>query len=253
MELYKISFPHFLTRKEYIGISSQGAERRFREHCASKKKYPIVMAIKKYGRENAIVTVLEEFDCYEAMYRAEQLAITEHGTKAPNGYNLTDGGKGTFGLKATDERKAKISRANKGRKATPEQRKRISEANKGRDMSAQVAAMAKANKGRKRSDSEIQRTIEVWTGRKHRDETKRKMSESASKRRASDETKEKMSRSAWLRRGGVIYSFISPKGEVVKTDDLRKLCLDNNLSKSHMYNVHNKKADSHKGWSISIN
>lgn len=210
------------------------------------------MAIKKYGRENAILTVLGEFDCYETMYRAEQLAIIEHGTKAPNGYNLTDGGKGGFGLKASDERKAKISRANKGRKATPEQRKRMSEANKGRDKSVQVVAMAKANKGRKRSDSEIQRMKELWTGRKHSEESKKKMSESASKRRASDETKEKMSRAMRLRHG-VIYAFLNPKGEVVRTDNLRKLCLDNNLSKSHMHNVHHKKAVSHKGWTISLN
>jgi len=209
MELYKISFPHTMTKKAYIGISSKGAAKRFKEHCASNKKYPIVSAIKKYGKENAIVEVLDTFESYDEMYKAEQIAIANHGTKAPNGFNLTDGGKGAYGLKATEERKRKISAANTGRKATPEQRRKISEANKGRDMSIQVAAMAKAVRGRKKSDSEIQKVIETWTGRKHRPESIKKMSESASKRRASDETKEKMRRAQWHRRGGWCILFLT--------------------------------------------
>lgn len=251
MELYKISFPKHLTKKEYIGISCKGAKRRFTEHCSSNKQYPIVKAIKKYGKENAILTVLGEFSDYEEMYAAEKIAIDEHGTKSPKGYNLTDGGKGAFGLKASEERKRKISKANKGRVASEETRKKMSEANKGRDMSVQVAAMAKATRGRKRSASEIQATIDAWTGKRHSQESKNKMSISASKRRASRETREKMSEAIRIAKGDVLYSFINPDGQLVQTKNIKALCLDNNLSSTHMYNVHSKKAKSHKGWSLS--
>ncbi len=251
MQMYKISFPNNLSSKEYIGISSKGAKRRFAEHCCSKKNYPIVLAIKKYGRENAILEVLGEFDNYDDMYKAEQEAIIKHGTKHPNGYNLTDGGKGAYGCKATEERKRKISEANKGRKLSIEASRKISEASKGRDFSIQIEAMRKAATGRKRSKEERAATAAFWTGRKHREGSKLKMSVSASRRRASDDTKKKMSEAIRAAKGDVEYSFAGPDGESVKTRDLKHFCKENNLSRSHMYNVHNGKAKAHKGWSLS--
>lgn len=248
MELYKISFPPELTEKSYIGISSKGAKRRFQEHCASKKPYPIVMAINKYGREKAILTILGVFDCYDEMYKAEQKAIAQHNTKAPNGFNLTDGGKGAFGLKATDERRAKISSANKGRRATPEQRKRLSESMAGRDMSKQVAAMAEANRGRKMPEQHSQRLRGIWTGRKHSIESRMKMSESAEKRKASDSTRSKMSISMKKISGDKVFRFISPDGDRFDVVNMRQFCKENDLASGHMYNVASGKAAAHKGW-----
>ena len=249
--MYKISFPRNLSDKEYIGISSKGASRRFTEHCCSKNNYPIVLALRKYGRENAILEVIGEFDDYEEMYKAEQIAIKNHGTKAPNGYNLTDGGKGAYGLKATDERKRKISEANKGRVASKETRKKMSDSCKGRDMTIQVEAMAKATRGRKRSKKEIQSTIETWTGRKHKAESIRKMSISASNRIVSEQTKIKISESIRATYGDTACSFVSPDGVVFETDNLKGFCRKNGLSSPHMYNVRSGKAASHKGWTLS--
>lgn len=195
MELYKISFPLEITSKVYIGISSKNALSRFEEHCSSNKNFPIVQALKKYGRENAILTVLGEFDNWDDLYAAEQKTIIDQDSKAPNGYNLTDGGKGAFGLIASDERKRKISEANKGRQHSDEAKVRMSENGKTRDLSAQVEAMANANRGRKFSDARKEQVRKTWVGRKHSDETRKKMSESAQKRKASEETKRKMSES----------------------------------------------------------
>lgn len=192
MQLYKVSFPR-LTEKAYIGICSKGVEKRFAEHCSTNKPYPFSRALRKYGPDNARVEVLASYEDWGSLYEAEKEAIEMHGTRHPNGYNLTDGGPGTFGLKASEERKRKISEANKGRKASPETRKKISEANAGRDFSVQVEAMARAVRGKKRSPEAIAATAQFWTGRKHSEETKKKMSESASKRRASEETRRKMS------------------------------------------------------------
>ena len=182
MQLYMISFPQHLSEKVYVGVSSKGAARRFREHCASKKDYPIAQAIRKYGPENAILTVIAERSTWDEIYALEQAAIAACNSKAPAGYNLTDGGPGCFGLPASPERKRKISEANRGRKASDETRRKISEANRGRDTSIQVAAMREANRGRKLSDEHAAKLREVWTGRKHSEAAKLKMSEAAKRR-----------------------------------------------------------------------
>ncbi len=177
MQLYKISFLNGCSSKSYIGISSKSAKQRFIEHCSSKKKYPIVQAIKKYGKENTLLTIIGEFKDWNSLYIAEQLAIIEHNTKIPYGYNLTDGGKGCFGLPASEDRKRKIGEANKGRKISEEQKKIISENNKNRDMSDQVLAMQKSNIGRKRPAHIAELMLKIHTGRKASAETKQKQSD----------------------------------------------------------------------------
>ena len=248
MELYKISFPMHSPGKSYIGISSKSASARFKEHCASKKSYPIVQAIRKYGANNAVLEVLGRFDCFDALYAAEQAAIASHGSKAPNGYNLTDGGKGTFGLPASDERKRKIGDANRGRTLSIERRKRISEHNKTRDWSAQVAAMAEANRGVKRSKEFVEKLRQRNIGRIITDEARQKMSASASKRRASEETKRRMSISIKKLKGDRSYWFVSPTGEKFEVLHMREFCKIHSLTPLHMYYVASGKAVAHKGW-----
>ena len=101
-------------------------------------------------------------------------------TKKPNGYNLTDGGEGTYGYKHTEETKKKMSEASKGRKLkTPrseEYRKAVSERSKGRTLS-----------------EEAKRKISMAnTGRKPSEETKQKISSAHKKRGMAEEHKEKI-------------------------------------------------------------
>lgn len=248
MELYKISFP-LHSNKVYIGISSKSAASRFKEHCSSRKSYPIVMALRKYGAENAHLEVLGKFDSFDNLYSAEQQAISAYNSKSPNGYNLTDGGKGTFGLPASPERRLKIGLANKGRELSEEARRKISESKKGGDFSLQVEAMANANRGVKRSAETVAKMRAVWTGRKHSDESKRKMSESASKRRATESTRKKISEGVRKARGGKIFSFVSPDGVLHKVDSMSEFCSKNSLTKQCMYRVARGSLPSHKGWS----
>jgi len=171
-----------------------------------KKKYPIVQAIKKYGKENTLLTIIGEFQDWDSLYIAEQLAIIKNKTKAPNGYNLTDGGKGCFGLPASEDRKRKIGEANKGRKISEEHKKIISENNKNRDMSNQVLAMQKANIGRKRPIHIKELMLKVHVGRKASAETKKKQSDAKIGKKSafcgkkhSDATKLKIASSQRLR------------------------------------------------------
>jgi hypothetical protein len=119
MQLYKISFK--TSGKAYIGISSVSAESRFKVH-STKFKHLIGKAFKKYGKDDAELTVLAEHDDWNVLCQMEITAIIEHGTRAPVGYNLTDGGEGTVGVIYTEEQKKLASEKSKLQFSNPEVR-----------------------------------------------------------------------------------------------------------------------------------
>lgn len=113
MQLYKISFK--TTNKCYIGITSRTADIRFKEHKNKFNKTVIAKAIRKHGVKNTMLTVLGDFDDWEFLCLAEQEAIEKYNSKAPNGYNITDGGEGVLGHEHTEESKNKMSIKHKER------------------------------------------------------------------------------------------------------------------------------------------
>jgi hypothetical protein len=124
MQLYKISFK--TTDKCYIGITSKTAEIRFKEHCNAKSL--ISKAIKKYGAESTILTVIGECNDWELLCLSEIEAIEKYNTKNPNGYNLTDGGDGVLGLMKTEEQNnAQSIRVKKHFEDNPEKALQISD------------------------------------------------------------------------------------------------------------------------------
>lgn len=99
--------------------------------------------------------ILAEFDDEQACLNAEIDYIAEYKELGYQLKNSTEGGEGSSGRICTDNTKAKISKAQKGKqtwlgkKHSDETKKKISEANKGK---------------------------KAWLGRKHSDETKKKLS-----------------------------------------------------------------------------
>jgi len=76
----------------------------------------------KYGAENFKYSIIELCE-KEKLTGREIFYVKEFNTKHPNGYNVTDGGEGTPGLKRaprTPEHCRKISEANRGRKMSDE-------------------------------------------------------------------------------------------------------------------------------------
>jgi hypothetical protein len=119
MQLYKISFKS--SKKSYIGISSISAEFRLKLH-SKQPRYLIGNAFKKYGVDDATLIVLAEHDDWGTLCQMEIDAIIEHNTKAPHGYNLTDGGEGTLGVIYTEEQnRASSERSKAYRAANPEE------------------------------------------------------------------------------------------------------------------------------------
>lgn len=84
--------------KQYVGKTSLTIEQRFKEHLRQKgakarKHYPLYNAMNKYGKENFIISVLEQCSEDESSDR-EKFWIEKLDTYY-HGYNATFGGDGT--------------------------------------------------------------------------------------------------------------------------------------------------------------
>lgn len=110
MLIYKAT----VNRKSYIGKTINSFNIRLSHHksCVNKKKSKIYFhcSIRKYGWDKVKWEILEDdITDFEYLKKREQFYIKKYNTLAPNGYNLTIGGDGTFGYKHTKETKRKVS------------------------------------------------------------------------------------------------------------------------------------------------
>jgi group I intron endonuclease len=82
-----------INNKQYIGVTDNTLDIRFKSHCYDKNV--ISQAIRKYGKENFTINALLNCSSMDEAYDLEPKYIVEHSTKYPNGYNVSDGGKGS--------------------------------------------------------------------------------------------------------------------------------------------------------------
>ena len=96
--------------KKYVGQTRQKLGRRITEHKrdSSINRPGVDHAIFVHGWEKFTVEVLEICPV-DKLNEREMFWIRELNTKAPNGYNLTDGGDGCTGYKHTAESRSKMS------------------------------------------------------------------------------------------------------------------------------------------------
>ena len=112
MFLYVIT--NTINGKQYIGIATEWKRRKIEHYCGHGSKI-VYAAIKKYGQENLIFRVLCE-GSEEYVKELEPKAIAAYNTKAPHGYNLTDGGEGSTGWCPGEETRRKMSERRRGEK-----------------------------------------------------------------------------------------------------------------------------------------
>jgi group I intron endonuclease len=155
--------------KRYIGQTSRSLEWRWHIHQTRKGCRALRNAIDKYGANNFSMEVLFDVPTKELAGEFETEYISRYNTKAPNGYNLTDGGEGVVGLSLeTRKRRAQKLLGNKcavGAIRTPEYLKAMSERYKGRVFSDETR--------RKMSEAAQARVVSQETKDKHREVTKR--------------------------------------------------------------------------------
>jgi len=108
--------------KSYIGFDSKYPNRIEDHHyCQGTSKSYLHRAIKKYGWENFTHKMLYiGEDVKHALKVIEPFFIKYLQTKVPNGYNITDGGEGTLGIKRSKIWKRKQSLAQSGKKQSKE-------------------------------------------------------------------------------------------------------------------------------------
>ena len=138
-EVYKIT--NKITGKIYIGITNQGSGARYRHHWYESRigePSPIHRSMAKYGEDNFTLEIIDFAETYEELKEKEKFWIKKFNSTDRNiGYNLTEGGDGTFGRVHSEETKEKIRQKALGRKISEETKKKMSEARIGNNLSSQ--------------------------------------------------------------------------------------------------------------------
>jgi len=129
--VYKHTFPN---NKVYIGITQQQPEKRWKNGLGYDSHQKIMKrAIKKYGWNNIKHEILfQDLSKDEACKKEIELIAFYDSTNKEKGYNVSQGGEGTIGVKPNETSKQKNRIAHLGKKASLETRKKISDSNKGK-------------------------------------------------------------------------------------------------------------------------
>lgn len=133
-EVYKIT--NKVTNKIYIGITNQGSGARYRHHWYESRigePSPIHRSMAKHGEDNFTLEIIDFADTYDELKEKEKYWIKQYNsTDKSIGYNLTEGGDGTFGREHSEETKDKIRQKALGRKVSEETKRKMSETRLGK-------------------------------------------------------------------------------------------------------------------------
>lgn len=179
--------------KQYVGQTNDFKRREFNWyntnwHYAGRL---IDNARKKYGVENWNTDILKECDTLDETNYWEAYYIKELNTKAPNGYNLTDGGDGAPACIVSDETRKKLSEIMKG------------ENNPfyGRHHSKETIEKLKnkvvSDETRKKMSDACKGRPSTFKGKHHTDEVKQKLREQHIGKHLTDEAKQKISKKVY--------------------------------------------------------
>ena len=103
MIIYKAT--NKINGKIYIGQTVRRLDKRLFEHLNARYDCPFQRALKKYGKENFTFELIAFCDTKDKLNFLEEFYINFLNSKKPNGYNITDGGEGTPGIKRPDTSK----------------------------------------------------------------------------------------------------------------------------------------------------
>ena len=147
MIIYKIT--NTVNNKIYIGQTTQNIHKRWQSHtwnCTlTKTNMMISSAMAKYGIEKFIIEEIDTAETIDELNEKEIYYILNLNSLAPNGYNVSHGGKN---FSCNSETRKKLSDSHKGYKVKEETKKKLSEINKGKpiDIKVREAASEKLSK-----------------------------------------------------------------------------------------------------------
>lgn len=206
--------------KFYVGKTSRGLDRRWKEHKNSsvnyKKKNYFFSALKKWGLENFDICVIDRASSMAESSELEKQYIQAfRSCSAEFGYNTSLGGEGVHPNEVT---KKKISDAwvgktpwwiergvphpRQGAHLPEESKRKISEKKKGTPCSERSKEVSRSRRGPlsptfgvKRTPEQREAISKVHKGKKLSQETKDKIGEASSRRKHTPEAKAKISQS----------------------------------------------------------
>ena len=112
MQIYLVT--NKVNGKLYVGQTIQVLKKRWSSHGSDAKRgrgpHALVHALLKYGKENFTIRTLKVCSTIKELNRFEKFFIVKLKTKAPNGYNITDGGDGTLGVPYTKSQYKKFKK-----------------------------------------------------------------------------------------------------------------------------------------------
>lgn len=196
---------NLLNGKCYIGKTIGSLKGRTYGHIHDIKKGSnsyFHNAIRKYGLESFQWNVLYRSNNENDLLEMEKEFIKLSNTMAPNGYNISLGGKGSVGYHHSDEAKAKIRKAAQGKKHSKESIDKMRKAKIGKVISLEAKMkISQALKGRKLSEETKRKIGKAGIGRKPSEETRVKLHNAqlgntkglGRKHRHTEESKAKMS------------------------------------------------------------
>lgn len=203
--------------KKYVGVTHD-FKGRMRGHKGCYSDSYLSRAITKHGWTNFSKEIIfQSLDKDFAYKEAESLFIHEYNSKDPKfGYNLTDGGEGSPGYIVSDTTREKQRIAKLGKSLSDQHKHNISLSN---------------------------------TGRKFSDETKLKISEKLKgNKNFEGKTFSKEVLQLLSEQKAKDWIVLSPTGVTVHVRNMRKFCIENNLSSSAMSRVIKGTVSHHKGW-----
>ncbi len=103
--VYKVT--NLINDKVYIGQTCRRPEQRWREHLKAaregRRRYPLYLAMRKYGADNFSFRVLAEYDGIDACNQGERDYVRKFQSRVhEHGYNIAPGGRGISRVPALD-------------------------------------------------------------------------------------------------------------------------------------------------------
>ena len=208
MIIYKVT--NLTNNKVYIGKTIKSLTHRKNNHLSDARrggKSLFHRAIRKYGAENFCWEVMDKVMFSDLLLELEKFYISKYNSKAPNGYNLTDGGDGNCGWHPSGESRRKMSDAHLGKRQplSEETKRKIGEANK-------LSLL-----GKHPSEETKRKMSESRTGKKHSHHRGHPLSEETKRKIGNANSGE---RSAMFGRHGKLHPFF---GKHHTEDALKKM------------------------------
>lgn len=121
--------------KKYVGITAQPVVNRKWAHLTQartrKSDTFFHRAIRKYGEDKFVFEHVCSSKTKEDIIWTEKTLIVQHNSRAPFGYNLTEGGDGSWGFRFTSRQRNRLKLRPK-RILSEDHKKKLSLANKGK-------------------------------------------------------------------------------------------------------------------------